>query len=82
MPLRIQDSSDVNMSGRELNTLPKILQYDDTIKGFKLTSIPVQEDFINRSVEDGNLRSDFIDQLENQISVPALSYDNVDAGGF
>ena len=81
MPLRIQDSFDVNMSGKS-NTSPTILQYDDTLKVFKLTTIPVQEDFIHRSVEDGNLPDDFIDQLENQISVPALSYENVDAGSF
>ena len=81
MPLRIQDSLDVNMSGKS-DTSPTILQYDDTLKVFKLTTVPVQEDFIKRSVEDGNLRDDFIDQLENQISVPALSYDIVDAGSF
>ena len=79
--LRVSDAFDVDMSGKS-NTLPTILQYDDTLKVFKLTTIPIQEDFIHRSVEDGNLRDDFIDQLENQISVPALSYDNVDAGSF
>lgn len=81
MPLRIQDFFDVNMSGKS-NTSPTILQYDDTLKVFKLTTVPVQEDFIKRSVEDGNLRDDFMDQLENQISGPDLSYDQVDAGTF
>lgn len=79
--IRLSDAFDVNTSGKS-NTVPTILQYDDTTKSFKLTSVPIQEDFLKRSVEDNNLRDDFIDQLENQITVPALSYDNVDAGLF
>ena len=79
--LRLSDAFDVNMSGKS-NNVPTILQYDDTTKTFKLTSVPIQEDFLKRSVEDNNLRDDFIDQVEDQISVPALSYDNVDAGSF
>ena len=79
--LRLSDAFDVNTSGKS-NTDPSILSYDDTTKSFKLTSVPIEEDFIKRSVEDNNLRDDFIDQVENQITVSALSYEKVDAGTF
>lgn len=79
--LRLSDALDVNTSGKS-NTVPTILQYDDTTKSFKLTSVPIQEEFLKRSVEDNNLRDDFVEQVENQIVVPTLSYKEVDAGTF
>ena len=56
-----------------------VLQYNAADDRFHLVSV---DDILESSAEDGNISDEFVDQVEEQISVENLQLIDVDGGAF
>ena len=56
-----------------------VLQYSAADDRFHLVSV---DDILESSAEDGNISDEFVDQVEEQISVENLQLIDVDGGAF
>ena len=56
-----------------------VLQYSAADDRFHLVSV---DDILESSAEDGNISDEFVDQVEEQISVENLQLIDVDGGSF
>tara|TARA_R100000005_G_C4969857_1_gene183205 strand:+ start:1052 stop:1276 length:225 start_codon:yes stop_codon:yes gene_type:complete len=74
MATRTVSLENVNSAGERV-----VLQYDATLDRFKLVEV---DDILAESAEDGNISDQFVEQVEEQISVENIQVVDLDAGFF
>lgn len=78
-PTRIRDMGDANFGTLDASQDGKYVVFDNTSNNFKLLSA---DELLVSSVSDGDLPDTFVDQVEREIDITAVSDGNLDGGLF